>query len=241
MKKCALALSFLLAFPVFSDVSQQNGRFHLEYDFSEDHALAVCFGFGYLRHQCESVPTACVICKPSDSPSQCQDRVVAFRPEDLLCKPSDNRSQCAGKVAAASPEVLRASLPMVSRLLSGAQRGVCTGIGTDDPQCESKITAAAGAIGLEKGHCAVADHQNVTADEWKACETEAARRGLYPASTLDEHDKNGTMVGEVPHFQACLNFIDFKTARPLREARDAGRTWLSEDAAEEPDLSDDEP
>lgn len=134
-------------------------------------------------------------------------------------------------------------LPTVSRLISGDQRDVCTGNDTD-AECEDKIAAAAGAIGLAKGHCAVADPGNVTAAEWVVCEQKAASRGLVPGSSVDEHEEvingNTIMVGELPHFFGCLSFLDEKAGLPLEEARDEGRRRLSMDAKPPVDLSADQ-
>lgn len=163
MKNASFFLSFwLLATAAAADVTRQNGRVLLSYDFSEDHATAVCIGQGYYRHECRSVPVACGICSPSDT-----------------------RAECDAKVAAATQEQLDASLPLISRLTHADQRDICAGSETD-PQCEAKISAHYGALALDRGHCTVTDPNAVTIDEWKACEFAAAARGLAPSPDLDE-------------------------------------------------------
>lgn len=184
-----LLLTLTATAPSQADVTRENGRVLLAYDFSEDHAIAVCIGFGYYRHECASVPAACGDGAPGGDP-----------------------------------------LPLVTRLASGDQRDICTGSETN-PQCEAKISAHYGGLGLGRGHCTVADPNAVTPEEWQACEVAAAARGLAPSPELDQ----------LPHFNGCLAFLDHKTGWPLREARDAGRTWLADDAAPDVDMTDDEP
>ena len=187
----AILMSFLAGL-ASAEVETQDGRVRLSYNLSENDAIPVCLGFGYLNHVCGSVPGACV------PDAQFND-----------------------------------ALPIVSRGGSGKQRGICIGdadVESED-ECMVKIAAHYGAIGLDRGHCVVADSNAVTDEEWKKCEDAAAVRGLAPSPDLDE----------LPHFLGCLAFLDHKTAWPLREARDAGRRWLADDAAEEVDMTDDDP
>lgn len=222
MRKTILSLTlFLLASAASGDVSRQDGRIILTYDFNEATVFQRCVGFGYSRHECRSVPTACNICSNSDTGVQCEAKI-------------DN----------ATDEQLGASLPTVSRIISGDLRDVCTGNETD-AECEAKVTADAGAIGLAKGHCSVADPENITAEEWIVCEKRAAERGLVPGPLVDEHEVivegETVMVGDLPHFFGCISFIHEKVGRPNGQARDAGIVSMS--MAEKPaaDLSDDDP
>ena len=137
----------------------------------------------------------------------------------------------------------RESLPTVSRLASGALRGVCIGdseVETDD-ECEAKISAAAGAIGFGKGHCGfISDPGGATLDEWKLCEERTAQAGLCLQASVDQHlDGSGIPVGEIPHFFACLSFLDLKIERPLDEAKHLGREMLSMKAKTDADHSED--
>lgn len=198
---------FLVAFAASGGVSRQDGRIILSYDFSEDTVVQRAIGYGYFRHECRSVPTACGICSNSDS-----------------------KAQCEVKVGAATPEALDAKLPTVSRLASGDQRDLCTGNDTNQ-ECEDKISADAGAIGLSRGHCSVVDADNVTTDEWSVCEQRAAERGLVPGASVDI----------LPHFSGSISFVHEKGGRSLQEAMNEGRRRLSMDAKAPVDLSDDGP
>lgn len=227
-RKPEMRKTFLLIFlimtllPVssFADVAAVAGRVILTYNFSENTAIQRCIGYGYMRYQCSEVPAACNICTPSDS-----------------------RAQCNAKVSVASQKSLDANLPRVSRLVSGAQRGVCSDDGQETPEeCELKIAAACGAVALSRNppRCGVVDPANVTPVEWINCEDQAAAAGLCPARSVDEHDVNGVLAGDLPHFFGCLAFIHAKVKQPLEEARDDGRTKMSMDAKTPVDLSADD-
>lgn len=213
MKKTILAtlLLALLASGTVADVTTSADRVILTYDFSRDTAIQRCIGYGYMRYQCRDIPQACNICTPSDSHTQCDE-----------------------KVKATSQESLDAKLPTVSRLTSGALRDVC--IGDDDletpEECESKITVDCGAIALNRNppRCSVKDSMNITPAEWINCENQASAAGLCPARSIDD----------LPHFFGCLAFIDAKVKQPLEEARDDGRIKMSMDAKTPVDLSADD-
>ena len=210
MKTATFLLSaWLLSSAVSADVTRNNDRVILTYSFSEDTVIQRALGYGYMTHECRSVPSACGICSKTD-----------------------NKTQCEAKVAAATPESLDAALPTVTRLVSGEQREVCTGPESAETpeECEAKISTDAGAIGLAKGHCGfIVDPDNVTASEWQACEQRAAERGLVPAASVDV----------LPHFQGSLNFLHEKAGRPIQQARDAGRTMISMEAKAQVDLTED--
>lgn len=129
-------------------------------------------------------------------------------------------------------------LPVVDRLASGVQRGVCVGdlvFSEDDKKwvtlftpaeedaCEEAIVSDCGVIGLRQNWCGSAatdgvpqedwDLSLVTRGEWTACEAEAVNKGRCP----------GPLVDLLPHLNAAWIFVDEKLDRILRANRNKGR------------------